>query len=411
MAGVLTQLIGDRQLNRILEFARLHLGMELAFVAEVSAGRLVFRHLSGDAASFGLAVDTVMNADAAFCTRMLERAIPNAIPDAAADHRVRDLTLTTSGRVGAYLGVPITLSDGTPFGSFGCFDHGRRDFTEGDVLFMQTLADVVAPVLENVRESEQGRRRIAQLIADGVLDIAAQPVFDVHDGRCLGVEALARFPAAYGHTDSVFQSAQAAGLGTPLERLALTHAVGLLPHLPDHHFLAVNASPQAAFDLADVAAEHPELNERLVLEITEHAAVDGYARLRRALRRSREQGLRLAIDDAGAGYASLKHVVELEPDIIKIDRYLIDGVAGDRARRSAVSAFVLLALDIGASVIAEGVERQADLDAVRDLGVDAAQGYLLARPTTDRRALVEWRQGWSPPQPLLPDQRLAGRPA
>jgi len=100
--------------------------------------------------------------------------------------------------------------------------------------------------------------------------------------------------------------------------------------------------------------------------------------------------LRLAIDDAGAGYASLKHVVELQPDIIKIDRSLIDGCAADRARRSAIGAFVLLALDSGAMVIAEGVELPADLEAIRDLGVDAAQGYLLARPTADRRKLQRW---------------------
>jgi len=114
--------------------------------------------------------------------------------------------------------------------------------------------------------------------------------------------------------------------------------------------------------------------------------------LRDALRPIRDQGLRLAIDDAGAGYASLKHVIELEPDIIKVDRSIIDGLASDRARRSVVSAFVLLALEMGATVIAEGIETPADLEAVRDLGVDAAQGYLFARPTTDRSALASWQQ-------------------
>lgn len=118
-----------------------------------------------------------------------------------------------------------------------------------------------------------------------------------------------------------------------------------------------------------------------------------YAKLKERLRRRRELGLRLAIDDAGAGYASLKHVVELEPDMIKIDRSLIHGSATDRARRSAISAFVALAADTGAIVIAEGVELPDDLAAVRDLGVDAAQGYLLGRPTGNRRNNTRWSAG------------------
>ncbi|MCW2549359.1 MAG: hypothetical protein JWN96_3819, partial [Mycobacterium sp.] len=142
---------------------------------------------------------------------------------------------------------------------------------------------------------------------------------------------------------------------------------------------------------AGLGMNYPQMLPQLVLEITEHAAVDSYAELREALRPMRDNGLRLAIDDAGAGYASLKHVVELEPDIIKVDRSLIDGLAADRARRSVVSAFVLLALDMGAAVIAEGIETTEDLEAVRDLGVDAAQGYLFARPTTDRNAMAGWQ--------------------
>jgi EAL domain-containing protein (putative c-di-GMP-specific phosphodiesterase class I) len=227
------------------------------------------------------------------------------------------------------------------------------------------------------------------------MQVALQPVFDVHDGHCLGVEALARFPAGYGSTESVFQSAHSVGLGSALERLALGRAIALLGELPAGEFLAVNLTPTVAFELAGLGRSYAGHMSHLVLEITEHAAIDSYAELREALRPMREQGLRLAIDDAGAGYASLKHVIELEPDIIKVDRSIIDGVAADRARRSVVSAFVLLALDMGATVIAEGIETQEDLEAIRDLGVDAAQGYLFARPTTDLVALTGWHRDGS----------------
>jgi EAL domain-containing protein (putative c-di-GMP-specific phosphodiesterase class I) len=96
----------------------------------------------------------------------------------------------------------------------------------------------------------------------------------------------------------------------------------------------------------------------------------------------RERGLRVAVDDVGAGYASLRHVLELRPDIIKIDRSLVHGLADDNARRVAVTAFVALARDLGSTVIAEGVEDRSDYAAVRELGVHGAQGYLLGRPST-----------------------------
>lgn len=100
--------------------------------------------------------------------------------------------------------------------------------------------------------------------------------------------------------------------------------------------------------------------------------------------------LRIAIDDAGAGFASLHHIVELEPDIIKIDRSLVDGISSSKALRSIVTGFVLLALDSDATLVAEGVETANDLHVLAALGVDAAQGYLLARPSTDPADLDRW---------------------
>ena len=121
---------------------------------------------------------------------------------------------------------------------------------------------------------------------------------------------------------------------------------------------------------------------KLVVEVTEQSVVRCYEELRDVVAPLRAQGLRMAVDDAGAGYASLHHIVELQPDFIKVDRSLVHGVADDHARRVAVCAFVLLSLDLGATVVAEGVERSRDLSTLRDLGVHGAQGYLLGRPST-----------------------------
>jgi EAL domain-containing protein (putative c-di-GMP-specific phosphodiesterase class I) len=214
---------------------------------------------------------------------------------------------------------------------------------------------------------------------------------DLHTGAILGMEALSRFPDGFGPPDVVFDAAHRAGVGMELERVAARRAFETLPQLGPEVYLAINLAPAVAIELARVALDTPDLPvNRLVLEITEHAAVENYAILRDSLAAVRRRGLRLAIDDAGAGYASLQHIVELSPDLIKADRSLVDGVANDQARRSVVRAFVGLAADLDAVVVAEGVERPVDLDTVRGLGVHAAQGYLFARPSIDRTEVGGW---------------------
>jgi EAL domain-containing protein (putative c-di-GMP-specific phosphodiesterase class I) len=235
------------------------------------------------------------------------------------------------------------------------------------------------------------------VLGTGRLRTAYQPVVDLDDGRVVGLEALSRFDPPLG-TETTFAAARRLGLGADLERLALRRAVPTARHLGPGQYLAVNASPAVAVDFASSAGDlSGQPIDRLVVEITEDVRIDSYPDLIGGFAAFRRQGLRLAVDDVGAGYSSLRHVVELSPDLIKIDRSLVDGVAADRARRVAITGVVLLALDIGATVVAEGIERADDLDALRTLGVTAGQGFLLARPSEDPEDLRRWTT----------DQRLA----
>jgi len=126
----------------------------------------------------------------------------------------------------------------------------------------------------------------------------------------------------------------------------------------------------------------------VIIELTEHERIDDYAAIRSSFARL-GPSVRLAVDDAGSGWASLHHIIELHPDIIKIDRSLIHGLPGDRSRQTVVRALVTIAEDIAATVIAEGVETADELDVVKSLGVQAAQGYYLARPNADPTAAAE----------------------
>jgi EAL domain-containing protein (putative c-di-GMP-specific phosphodiesterase class I) len=246
------------------------------------------------------------------------------------------------------------------------------------------------PVASSPRATGMQPDELTRLVASRDLRIACQPIIDLRDGAILGFECLSRFPRGW-KPEGVFAAAHLLGVGLELEAVAIDHALQRLPQVREDQFLSLNLSPPAAIAFAHTGgARGVATDARLVIEITEHAAVNNYTALRRTLAPLRQRGLRIAVDDAGAGYASLRHVVELQPDFIKVDRSLVHGIATDHARRIAVSSFVLLALDLNACVIAEGVESPADLGTLCDLGVDAAQGYLLARPTTNTRQLSDW---------------------
>lgn len=385
---------GRLGVERLLQLARRHLGMDVAFLAEFTNGKHVYRALDGDAASFGWELNEGLPLAQTYCRRMTTGELPNAISDARADHRVKDLPVTAAADIGSYVGVPLKRADGTLYGSLCCFSHAAESLHERDVSFMAMVGELVEVEVAAEAEHMAARARILGLIENRRLDVALQPIVSIADGRLLGVEALSRFPAG-GPPDVVFAEAHRVGLGLELEALAAATAFDVLPLLHAEHYVALNLTPLAAFDLAARAISADDLPyDRLVLEITEHAAVENYDELRTSLAAARERGLRLAIDDAGAGHASLHHIVELEPDIIKIDRSLIDAVATGTALQSVVKAFVALASDLGATVVAEGVEQDDDLLAVADLSVDAVQGYLLGRPSTDRSLLARWVTGW-----------------
>jgi EAL domain-containing protein (putative c-di-GMP-specific phosphodiesterase class I) len=377
--------------RRVLELARRHLGMEVAFLAEFSQGTQIIRGLAGDAASFGFQPHGGLPLAETYCQRMVDGDIPHAVPDTDAEPGLRELAVTHEAGIGSYVGVPVRLADGSVYGSLCTVSHTAQAVDEKDARLLHLLAEMLVTEVQHDRERAAARDHIHELLIDERLEIALQPIVDIRTGHLLGVEALSRFPAGHGPPAPVFKNAHAVGLGGALERLAVTRAVDLLPLLGPQMYLAINLSPDVAIGLATLEFETEVPLDRLVLEITEHAAVENYAALRDSLVDVRRQGLRLAIDDAGAGYASLHHIVELGPDLIKIDRSLIDGMAGDSARRSVVKVIATLASDLGATVVGEGVEAHADLEAARHLGIAAVQGYLVARPSTNHAELHQWR--------------------
>lgn len=238
-------------------------------------------------------------------------------------------------------------------------------------------------------DRERKLARIRNALHPDALNVVYQPIFDLTTRQRRGLEALARFtPEPYRTPDVWFAEAWEVGLGVDLEVMALRVALQALESLPDDELLALNVSPETVcspkFAEAMPAGAHP----RLVLEVTEHAPVADYQRLASHLEEHRRAGLRLAVDDAGAGYSSLHHILDLAPDIIKLDMSLTRNVHLDPRRRALVAALIPFANEIGATVIAEGIEVEDELDMLCSFGASWGQGYLLAKPAPLETALA-----------------------
>ena len=223
------------------------------------------------------------------------------------------------------------------------------------------------------RGAEQREEILTLLHRDDALTAVFQPLLDLRSGAVSGYEALARFATADVRPPNAwFAQAHRCGLGYELEAKALAAALNA-PDRPEGTYLALNLSPSALAS-EQVQAVLPACLDGLVIEITEHELLTDEPGFMTALDDVRARGGRIAVDDAGAGYAGLKHVMRVAPDLIKLDRSLVTGVHADAARAALVSSFVRFAHDSDATVCAEGIETLDELVCLADLDVTYGQG-------------------------------------
>lgn len=228
------------------------------------------------------------------------------------------------------------------------------------------------------REIRHVRERIHAIIAASAFRPVFQPIVDMRTDAILGYEALTRFSDDVS-PDIRFAEALSVGAGTDLEIATLQAALATADRLPEGAWLDLNVSPDLiqagrGLDRLLLGRDRP-----LVLEVTEHSPVTDYAAFRASLARL-GPSVRLAVDDAGAGFASLRHILELGPAFVKLDRWLISGLETDEARQSMIVGLRHFALSTGSRLIAEGIETEAERDALLGLGVELGQGYLLGLP-------------------------------
>jgi EAL domain-containing protein (putative c-di-GMP-specific phosphodiesterase class I) len=373
-------------IHSAVNLARICLSMDVAFITEFKDGRRIFRHIASTAEFVPIRVGDSDPLEESYCQYVVNGRIPPAVDDSHIYPILKVLAATEAMRIRAHLGVPIRLSDGSVFGTFCCYSRSPSSrLRDVDVDAMTRFAELIATMLEQRVVAERAREaaseRLSALIETRGMHMVYQPIVELASSRVVGAEALARFHCEpVRGPDKWFEEAHAVARGTELELLAVEQAVADLAWLPADVYLSLNVSPDTILSgkLEVLLARGPA--HRLVLELTEHAPVEEYAAVAAALLQLRAAGLRLAIDDAGSGYASFRHILQLRPDIIKLDQSLIRDIDLDDGRRALALALITFARETGSTIVAEGVETERELAVLRSLGVDMAQGYLLGRP-------------------------------
>ncbi|QJR37665.1 sensor domain-containing phosphodiesterase [Gemmatimonas groenlandica] len=369
-----------------LHAIRTHLDMEVAYFSEFIDGRTVFRRVDAPGLEHLIKPGDSQALDDVYCMHILEGRLPELIPDTSLLPLAMSMPITHSTPIGSHASVPVLRPDGSAFGMFCCLSpRPNPSLNDRDLDMLRVFAGIAAKQvnteLEQHRSGREVRARIESIIAEEAFSIAYQPIYDLSTNVVVSCEALSRFAATpYRTPDVWFAEAEAVGLGIELELAAIRAALTAFMHLPDEISLSVNASPDAILsgrlsDLLDARFMH-----RTILEVTEHARVGNYADLHAVLAPFKAAGLRVAIDDAGAGYSGLQHIIQLAPELIKLDMSLTRNIDQEPALRALVTAMTFYAGETGATVVAEGIETDGEMETLRRLGVQRGQGYLLGKP-------------------------------
>ncbi len=284
----------------------------------------------------------------------------------------RDFSRVTSRVAGARTPSPEELAPPSP-------DAGDAELTLPGRF--SPGATVSAGASTDGRE-DAARAWVEQIVASRDFSLVFQPIFDLENGSMLAAEALVRFSAWGSKTpQAVISLAHRVGLGVELEVAIVQAALAHLGELPPTALLSVNAGPAALVSGDITEALVQATPEHVIVELTEQTRVDDrHPQLMSTMQELRGTGARLAIDDAGSGFASLMHILRLGPDYIKLDGELISSIDVDPVRRSLANSLMRFASETGSVTIAERIETAAELHALRELGVRYGQGFHLARP-------------------------------
>ena len=373
----------EQQVADLLNTARKSLRLSVAFLSRLD-GTTQHLEVVDTSVPFLFQEGYQQRQEVTLCQAILDKKLPPVIPNLKDFPEAMKLPAARMPRLRSYVSVPVVLSDGELYGTFCAAGlTSDKDLTKRDKALMDVLASAAAVIIEpEVRAQERRTEiegRLAPVFADGGPVVVLQPIVDLASGVRVGAEALSRFPAGWEKAPDVcFAEAHSIGQGHRLELLALERAAEHLPRVGG--YVAMNVSPQTLLTAGCRALLGRLPLDRILLELSEHDPVEDYTELTAALAPFRAGGLRLAIDDVGAGFSSLRHIVVTSPDVIKIDRSIVSGLDHNPVLTTLIRSLVEFGHGCRARVVAEGVETADEAAALRALGVDYGQGWHFGRP-------------------------------
>lgn len=279
--------------------------------------------------------------------------------------------------------TPLVAGDEL-LGVLGIVDeHTARDVAGRRLALAIDLGEVIATLLHDQRDAwgqhAASREALLRIIEAGAFTAVFQPIRRLADGVALGAEALTRFHDGASPQERFLEAART-GCGIELETATMRRALDRARDLPGELLLGLNLSPRLVVGDPGLPALLDAQSRAIVLELTEHDHIDDYDAVKQAMA-SFGPSVQVAVDDAGAGYASLIHVLTLAPDWVKLDRLWVQGIDADPARQALVAGLVHFARETGTALVAEGIETAAELGVLRSLGVELGQGFLLDHPS------------------------------
>lgn len=375
-----------RLLPGLLESIRLHLDMDVGFISRFRDGRREFLHVSAADERELISENSSDALEDSVCLKVVQGKVPNLVHDGQAEPGMKEMAVVKQLGIRAHGSVPIKLDDGEVVGTLCCFStQADKSLDEKNIAFMSVIADLIGKAVQNEqhhdRQMAKAREHLYEVLRSGALQMVWQPVTDSTTRQIRTVEALARFRTEpFRLPNDWFDEAQAIGMGTELERNAFLKGVDILADLPDHVSLGFNVGGATILDRDFQKFLMEQDLQRLVIEITEHDIINDYQTLIESLAPFRRRGLRLAIDDFGAGYACFRHILLLKPDIIKLDMSIVRDIDTNPQAQSVARALVAFAADTANGLIAEGVETESELTTLKALGITRIQGNVMHKP-------------------------------
>jgi EAL domain-containing protein (putative c-di-GMP-specific phosphodiesterase class I) len=373
----------EQQIAELLLTAKKSLRLSVAFLSRLD-GTTQHLEVVESSVPFLFQEGYQQKQDVTLCQAILDKKLPAVIPNLAEHPEAMKLPAARMPRLRSYVSVPVTLSDGSLYGTFCAAGlTSDKDLTKRDRSLMDVLASAASVIIEpEVRAQERRAEiegRLNPVLADGGPTVVLQPIVDLATGVRTGAEALSRFPAEWAKAPDVcFGEAHSVGLGHRLELQALRRAADHLSVIDG--YVSMNVSPATLLTPEFSELMHTMPLDRVLLELSEHDQVQDYDAVTAALAPFRAGGMRLAIDDVGAGFSSLRHIVVTDPEVIKIDRSIVAGLDTDPVLAKLVASLVEFAHGCDVAVVAEGVETADEHAVLRGLHVDRGQGWFYGRP-------------------------------